>query len=175
MITNQIVDRGQGRFNFRSFFKLINQVQPKYWQFIVGIIIGLVATGINLWVPKMAQKLINSYNGQLDKQLVAETIVLFIAGTLISAVSGLILGVFGEHNAEFADLHAAILRGPGNHDYDGLEDDRDYLYCGAGSLPRRHADHEDCRPDWLAAPGRVGPFLGRFDHDPGRNSPSEGF
>lgn len=97
MITNQIVDRGQGRFNFRSFFELINQVQPKYWQFIIGIIIGLVATGINLWVPKMAQKLINSYNGQLDKQLVAETIVLFIAGTLISAVSGLILGVFGEH------------------------------------------------------------------------------
>lgn len=91
------VDRGRGRFNFQSFFQLINQVHPKYWQFIVGIIVGLIATGINLWVPKMAQKLINTYNGHLDKHLVMATIVLFIAGTLISAVSGLILGVFGEH------------------------------------------------------------------------------
>ena len=48
------VEKGHGRFNFRSFFKLINQVHPKYWQFILGIIIGLIATGINLWVPKMA-------------------------------------------------------------------------------------------------------------------------
>ena len=91
------VDRGRGRFNFQSFFQLINQVHPKYWQFIVGIIVGLIATGINLWVPKMAQKLINTYNGHLDKHLVMATIVLFIAGTLISAVSGLILDVFGEH------------------------------------------------------------------------------
>lgn len=91
------VDRGQRRFNFRSFFKLINQVHPRYWQFIVGIIIGLIATGINLWVPKMAQKLINAYNGHLDKELVLATIGLFIAGTIISAISGMILGVFGEH------------------------------------------------------------------------------
>lgn len=91
------VEKGHGRFNFRSFFKLINQVHPKYWQFILGIIIGLIATGINLWVPKMAQKLINSYNGHLDKELVVITIGLFIAGTIISAFSGLILGVFGEN------------------------------------------------------------------------------
>ena len=90
------VEKGRNNFSFSDFFKLINQVHPKYWQLIVGILAGLIGTGANLIVPQFAQRLINGFK-HLNINLVVLTGVVFVGGVLISAVSGYILGVFGEH------------------------------------------------------------------------------
>lgn len=90
------VERGQNSFSFSDFFKLINRVKPHYWQLIVGIITGLIATGANLVVPQFAQRIINSFKN-LNMNLVIITAVIFFGGVIISALSGYILGVFGEH------------------------------------------------------------------------------
>ncbi|WP_251717403.1 ABC transporter ATP-binding protein [Lactobacillus agrestimuris] len=90
------VEKGQNSFSFSDFFKLINRVKPHYWQLIVGIITGLIATGANLVVPQLAQRIINSFKN-LNMNLVIITAIVFFGGVIISALSGYILGVFGEH------------------------------------------------------------------------------
>jgi ATP-binding cassette subfamily B protein AbcA/BmrA len=90
------VEKGQKSFSFSDFFKLINRVHPKYWQLIVGIFTGLIATAANLVVPQFAQKIINSFKN-LNMNLVIITGVVFFGGVIVSALSGYILGVFGEH------------------------------------------------------------------------------
>lgn len=90
------VEKGQNSFSFSNFFKLINRVKPRYWQLIVGIITGLIATGANLIVPQFAQRIINNFK-HLNMNLVIITAVVFFGGVIISALSGYILGVFGEH------------------------------------------------------------------------------
>lgn len=92
MNTNQ---RNNPNFSFRDFFKLINQIKPKYWQLIVGILIGLVSTGASLFVPQLAQQLINNFK-HIRTSLAIITAIIFIGGLLMGALSGLILGVFGE-------------------------------------------------------------------------------
>lgn len=89
------VERGQNSFSFSYFFKLINKVKPKYWQLIVGIFTGLIATGANLIVPQFAQRIINSFKN-LNMSLVIITGIVFFGGVIISALSGYILGIFGE-------------------------------------------------------------------------------
>lgn len=81
---------------FQDFFKLINQVHPKYWQLVVGTLAGLIATEANLIVPQFAQRIINNFK-HLNINLVIITGIVFFGGVIISALSGYILGVFGEH------------------------------------------------------------------------------
>ncbi len=90
------IEKGKHSFSFQDFFKLINQVHPKYWQLIVGILAGLIATGANLIVPQFAQRIINNFK-HLNINLVIITGIVFFGGVIISALSGYILGVFGEH------------------------------------------------------------------------------
>ena len=52
------IEKEKHSFSFQDFFKLINRVHPKYWQLIVGILAGLIATGANLIVPQFAQRII---------------------------------------------------------------------------------------------------------------------
>ncbi|MBP2057533.1 ABC-type multidrug transport system fused ATPase/permease subunit [Lactobacillus colini] len=89
------VEKSNEKFSFVDFFKLINQTHPHYWQLIVGILLGLISTVANLLVPQLAQKIINSFKN-LNPTIITITITVFIGGILISALSGLILGIFGE-------------------------------------------------------------------------------
>lgn len=84
------------KFSFADFFKLINQARPHYWQLIVGIMLGLISTVANLLIPQLAQRIINSFKN-LSPTIITITIIVFIGGILISALSGLILGIFGEN------------------------------------------------------------------------------
>lgn len=90
------IEKEKHSFSFQDFFKLINRVHPKYWQLIVGILAGLIATGANLIVPQFAQRIINNFK-HLNINLVIITGIVFFGGVIISALSGYILGVFGEH------------------------------------------------------------------------------
>ena len=90
------IEKGKHSFSFQDFFKLINHVHPKYWQLVVGTLAGLIATGANLIVPQFAQRIINNFK-HLNINLVIITGIVFFGGVIISALSGCILGVFGEH------------------------------------------------------------------------------
>jgi ABC-type multidrug transport system, ATPase and permease components len=62
----------------------------------VGILLGFISTGANLFVPQLAQKLINNFKS-ISPTLAILTVVIFIAGLITSALSGLLLGIFGEN------------------------------------------------------------------------------
>ncbi|KRN03267.1 ABC-type multidrug transport system, ATPase and permease component [Levilactobacillus senmaizukei DSM 21775 = NBRC 103853] len=89
--------RPTGKFDFKGFLNLIRQTKPKYWQLWVGLFLGMLATGAQLAVPKLAQSLINGLGHALNRPLLVTVIGLFIASALISAVSGALLGFFGEN------------------------------------------------------------------------------
>lgn len=62
----------------------------------MGILLGFISTGANLFVPQLAQKLINNFKS-ISSTLAILTVVIFIAGLITSALSGLLLGIFGEN------------------------------------------------------------------------------
>ncbi|MCH5384849.1 multidrug ABC transporter permease [Limosilactobacillus reuteri] len=86
----------RNKFSFRSFFSLINQLHPQYIKLFVGILLGFISTGANLFVPQLAQKLINNFKS-ISPTLAILTVVIFIGGLITSALSGLLLGIFGEN------------------------------------------------------------------------------
>lgn len=62
----------------------------------MGILLGFISMGANLFVPQLAQKLINNFKS-ISLTLTILTVVIFIAGLITSALSGLLLGIFGEN------------------------------------------------------------------------------
>jgi len=86
-----------GKFDLKSFLKLIRQTSPRYWQLWLGLALGLLATGAQLMVPKFAQTLINGFSHGINQNLLIGVIVLFLVSALISALSGSLLGIFGEN------------------------------------------------------------------------------
>lgn len=62
----------------------------------MGILLGFISTGANLFVPQLAQRLINNFKS-ISSTLAILTVVIFIAGLITSALSGLLLGIFGEN------------------------------------------------------------------------------
>lgn len=62
----------------------------------MGTLLGFISTGANLFVPQLAQKLINNFKS-ISPTLAILTVVIFIAGLITSALSGLLLGIFGEN------------------------------------------------------------------------------
>lgn len=84
------------KFNFREFFGLINHLHPKYGRLVVGVLLGFISTAANLFVPQLAQRLINNFRS-IGPTLAILTVVIFIAGLITSAVSGVLLGIFGEN------------------------------------------------------------------------------
>lgn len=87
----------RGKFDLKGFLRLIRQTGPKYWQLWVGLALGLAATGAQLMVPKFAQTLINGFSHGVNQTLLVGVIGLFLVSAVISAVSGTLLGVFGEN------------------------------------------------------------------------------
>ncbi|MDV7718910.1 ATP-binding cassette domain-containing protein [Pediococcus ethanolidurans] len=87
----------QTKFNFKSFAHLIKEIKPRFWQLGIGLLLGLIATGMQLIVPKVAQQLINQLNRSLNMNLIVLAIFLFVLSALISSGSGAILGFFGEN------------------------------------------------------------------------------
>ncbi len=85
------------KFNFKNFVQLIAKIKPRFWQLGLGLFLGLIATGMQLIVPKVAQRLINQLQSGINMQLVVWTIVLFVLSALVSSGSGAVLGFFGEN------------------------------------------------------------------------------
>lgn len=94
--TNMTTPMTNRRFSFKDFLNLIKQTKPKYWQLIVGLLLGLVATGVQLAVPSYAKDLINSFSYGMNPYLMVGIVGLFIVSAIVSALSGSLLGFFGE-------------------------------------------------------------------------------
>lgn len=82
------------RFSAKDFLSLIKQTQPKYWQLLLGLLLGLIATGIQLAVPNYAKNLINSFSHGVNGYLMVGIVALFIFSAVVSALSGSLLGFF---------------------------------------------------------------------------------
>lgn len=101
------MDRGQSveteafqrpaKFDTKAFMRLIRQTKPAYWQLGLGLGLGVIATGIQLAVPHFAGDLINGFGKSIDKTLLVSVIGMFILSAVISALSGTVLGIFGEN------------------------------------------------------------------------------
>lgn len=84
-------------FNFKSFINLIRQTKPKHWQLWAGLGLGLIATTVQLLVPKVAQSMVNNFSKGVSGVLISGVIALFIISALVNALSGTLLGFFGEN------------------------------------------------------------------------------
>lgn len=101
------MDRGQSveteafqrpaKFDMKAFMRLIRQTKPAYWQLGLGLGLGVIATGIQLAVPHFVGDLINGFGKSIDKTLLVSVIGMFILSAVISALSGTVLGIFGEN------------------------------------------------------------------------------
>lgn len=86
-----------GKFDLKGFLHLIRLTAPRYWQLWLGLALGLLATGAQLMVPKFAQTLINGFSHGVNQTLLGGVIGLFLLSAVISALSGTLLGIFGEN------------------------------------------------------------------------------
>lgn len=84
------------KFNFKAFAKLVGSIKPHFWELAIGLILGLAATGMQLMVPQFAKQLINQLGHHMNTGLMGLVIAFFVLSALISAVSGSVLGFFGE-------------------------------------------------------------------------------
>lgn len=94
--TQETAKLKQDKFNFTDFASLVREIKPHFWQLVVGLILGIIATGSQLIVPKVAQKLVNQLNHTINVKLVIVVVALCVLGAVISAISGAVLGFFGE-------------------------------------------------------------------------------
>lgn len=88
--------RTKTKFSIKDFFSLVNKLHPHYSRLIIGVLLGLLGTGANLFVPQLAQRLINNFKS-LKPQLIILAVIVFVGGLIVSAISGYVLGVFGEN------------------------------------------------------------------------------
>lgn len=85
------------RFSFGQFTKLIASTTPKYSLFILGILLLAISSGVQIYVPQLASSLVNSFSEKMDYILLLNVVLLFIASSLVSAIGGTVLGIFGEN------------------------------------------------------------------------------
>lgn len=85
------------KFSFKQFTKLITTTKPKYSLLISGVILLMISSSVQIYVPKLAASLVNDFAKGVDYTLLAKVAGLFIGSAIISAIGGTILGIFGEN------------------------------------------------------------------------------
>ncbi|GEK29436.1 ABC transporter ATP-binding protein [Furfurilactobacillus siliginis] len=83
-------------FSMRQFIQLINAAKPRYLLLIGGMLVGLLATALQLVVPTLAKGLVDQFKHGIDYHLLAGVAVIFILAAIFSGISGTVLGIFGE-------------------------------------------------------------------------------
>ncbi|ANK61902.1 multidrug ABC transporter permease [Loigolactobacillus backii] len=84
------------RLHIKDFLKLIQLIQPRYWLFICGILLGAFAAALQLAVPLLARNILNQIPHHLNTGFLIAVILLFVFSIILGAFSGTSLGVFGE-------------------------------------------------------------------------------
>ncbi|WP_125980378.1 ABC transporter ATP-binding protein [Loigolactobacillus iwatensis] len=84
------------RLHIKDFLKLIQLIQPRYWLFICGILLGAFAAALQLAVPLLARNILNQIPHHINTGFLIAVILLFVFSIILGAFSGTSLGVFGE-------------------------------------------------------------------------------
>lgn len=83
-------------FSKQNFLKLIKLSKPKYNYLFFGIIMLIVTSSIQVFIPTIVAKLINDFTTGINFKLVSLIFALFICSAFFSITGSIILGVFGE-------------------------------------------------------------------------------
>ena len=84
------------KFSLKQFMGLINSTKPKYFYLFIGIILLMISSAVQVYVPQMASTLVNNFDTGVDTGLLIRVVLMFLSAMLISALGGTILGIFGE-------------------------------------------------------------------------------
>lgn len=71
-------------------------IQPRYWLFTCGILLGALAAMMQLAVPLLARNILNQIPHNLNPGFLIAVILLFVFSIVLGAFSGSFLGIFGE-------------------------------------------------------------------------------
>ncbi|MED4935132.1 ABC transporter ATP-binding protein [Heyndrickxia coagulans] len=94
---NGSVRKDQTKFSIGQFMKLIKTTQPKYLLLAMGVLLLVVSSGVQIYVPKLASSLVNHFSKGIDYGLLGKVVALFVISAIVSAIGGTVLGVFGEN------------------------------------------------------------------------------
>ena len=85
------------KFSLKSFVKLITTTKPRYALLIGGVLLLMVSSSAQIYIPKLAATLVNNFSKGVDYALLIKVAGLFVASAIVSAIGGTILGIFGEN------------------------------------------------------------------------------
>lgn len=85
------------KFSLKSFVKLITTTKPRYALLIGGVLLLMVSSSAQIYIPKLAATLVNNFSKGVDSALLIKVAGLFVASAIVSAIGGTILGIFGEN------------------------------------------------------------------------------
>lgn len=85
------------KFSLKSFVKLITTTKPRYALLIAGVLLLMVSSSAQIYIPKLAATLVNNFSKGVDYALLIKVAGLFVASAIVSAIGGTILGIFGEN------------------------------------------------------------------------------
>lgn len=94
---NGSVRKDQTKFSIGQFMKLIKTTQPKYLLLAMGVLLLVVSSGVQIYVPKLASSLVNHFSKGIDYGLLGKVFALFVISAIVSAIGGTVLGIFGEN------------------------------------------------------------------------------
>lgn len=94
---NGSVRKDQTKFSIGQFMKLIKTTQPKYLLLAMGVLLLVVSSGVQIYVPKLASSLVNHFSKGIDYGLLGKVVALFVISSIVSAIGGTVLGIFGEN------------------------------------------------------------------------------
>ncbi|MED4311723.1 ABC transporter ATP-binding protein [Heyndrickxia coagulans] len=94
---NGSVRKDQTKFSIGQFMKLIKMTQPKYLLLAMGVLLLVVSSGVQIYVPKLASSLVNHFSKGIDYGLLGKVVALFVISAIVSAIGGTVLGIFGEN------------------------------------------------------------------------------
>lgn len=92
----QLRSKTTTKLHTKDFFKLIGMIQPRYWLFTCGILLGALAAMMQLAVPLLARNILNQIPHNLNPGFLIAVILLFVFSIVLGAFSGSFLGIFGE-------------------------------------------------------------------------------
>ncbi|WP_342759596.1 ABC transporter ATP-binding protein [Kineothrix sedimenti] len=91
------VRKDSTKFSLRQFVGLIATTKPKYFLLIIGILLLIVSSSVQIYVPQLASSLVNNFSKGIDYPLLLKVVLLFVSSAIISAIGGTVLGIFGEN------------------------------------------------------------------------------
>lgn len=94
---NGSVRKDQTKFSIGQFMKLIKTTQPKYLLLAMGVLLLVVSSCVQIYVPKLASSLVNHFSKGIDYGLLGKVVALFVISAIVSAIGGTVLGIFGEN------------------------------------------------------------------------------